>query len=72
MDSLPLVDKSLISLLIQMTFIIHSEYLLQKKESEEKKTILQFFFQITCYKYIHIYIFGYLLTNTKNRNLKRK
>ena len=37
MDSLPLVDKSLISLLIQMTFIIHSEYLLQKKESEEKK-----------------------------------
>ena len=28
MDSLPLVDKSLISLLIQMTFIIHSEYYL--------------------------------------------
>ena len=64
MDSLPLVDKSLISLLIQMTFIIHSEYYF-KRESEEKNN------------YIYIYIFGYLLTNiyvvgTKNRNLKRK
>ena len=63
MDSLPLVDKSLISLLIQMTFIIHSEYLLQKRESEEKVIILQFVFskKHVINTYIFIYLATYLL-----------
>lgn len=64
MDSLPLVDKSLISLLIQMTFIIHSEYLLQKRESEEEKVIiLQFVFskKHVINTYIFIYLATYLL-----------
>ena len=54
MDSLPLVDKSLISLLIQMTFIIHSEYYF-KRESEEKNNL---FLQNI---YIYIYLATYLL-----------